>query len=60
MTKRQLILEQIKVIVAQEGRVTGAALRLYVEGRISRQAFDAACGRGYAIYQRRTSQEQGQ
>lgn len=49
MTKRQTIIELIRIEVAQEGRVTARAIRLYVENRISRQSFDEAIKAGMRV-----------
>lgn len=46
MTKRQEVLQHIKIICAKEGKVTRQAMRLYMENRINRQAFDEACREG--------------
>ena len=50
MSKRQQALTTITAIVAQEGRVTQAALREYVEHRISRESFDRAVALGLRCY----------
>jgi hypothetical protein len=46
MTKRQLILENIRVEVATAGRVTSRAIDFYCTHRISREAFQVAIDRG--------------
>lgn len=46
MSKREIALTTIRVEVAREGRMTQAAMRAYVENRISRAAFDEACRKG--------------
>ena len=45
--KRQQILESIKLAIAEGDKQT--ATRLYVEHRLSRQAFDEACAQGEAL-----------
>ena len=52
MTKRELILENIRVEVATHGYVTQTCWRLYVENRISRAAFNRATATGTAQYRK--------
>ncbi len=45
MTRKQAI-EHIKVSVAEKGRVTHEAMRIYCENRISKSTFDKAVAKG--------------
>ena len=55
-TKRQQLLNLIRVEVAQEGKITATAIRIHVENRcISRSAMMEAAREGMAIYERRRS-----
>lgn len=50
MTKREATLVQIKAIVAEEGKATAEAIRLYSGGRIGYSAFMKAVQQGMAVY----------
>jgi len=52
MTKRELVLEHIRIEVATEGKVTARALALYVGNRIGYEAFHAAIDRGMEQYKK--------
>jgi len=49
MTRKQAIV-RIRTNVAEDGRVLGHTLRIYVENRISYAAFDQAVQEGLAIH----------
>lgn len=51
MTKRERILELIRIEVAKEGKATHYAMRLYVENRIGREAFDNAVWSGLRLHE---------
>lgn len=51
-SRRQITIACVAADVAENGRVTTIGLRAYIEGRISRQVFDAAIRAGRAIYER--------
>ena len=53
MTKRELVLEAIRVECATEGRITQRALNLYVSNRISYHTFQQAAEKGMAQNARR-------
>lgn len=53
-SKKQLILERIKVAFAEGDRKTG--IRLYCENRISRADFDKAAAVGDKIYFQRKAE----
>jgi hypothetical protein len=46
MSRREQVLTLIRAEVAQEGKVTARAIRLYVENRVSRAAFNQAIDEG--------------
>ncbi len=50
MTKRDAVLVHIQTEVANEGKITQHAIRLYVEARVSRKAFGEAVNRGMAQF----------
>lgn len=56
--KREQLLEIIRVEVAMHGKVTALATRLYIEHRISREAFNSATRQGLAAYRARQGKEQ--
>lgn len=58
-TKRGAILEHIRVEFAMHGKSTAFALRLYIENRISRAAFNDAARRGMAAYNARQKRGEG-
>jgi hypothetical protein len=57
MTKRQLILENIRVEVATVGRVTSRAIDFYCTHRISREAFQVAIDRGMQQFREKASRQ---
>lgn len=59
-TKREQILTHIKAQVARDGEADRHSIRLYVENRISMQAFNRACQNGRLIYDRRKAKEEAQ
>ena len=50
--KRKQALAVIVADVAQHGEATKTAIRVYVENRISRQAFNEAIRIGLAVYRK--------
>ncbi len=59
-TKRQQLLNIIRVEVAENGKITETAIRIHVENRcISRTAMMEAAQQGMAIYQKQIAAERG-
>lgn len=59
MNRRKIAIAIITADVAENGIAGKAAIRAFVESRLSRSTFDQACAIGQAIYQRKRANEAG-
>ena len=48
--KRKTAIVNIRAEVARQGKITGYATRLYIEGRMGRETFNKAVDEGIVIY----------